>query len=78
VIEVGKMNVYILQHVHEFESGDEDVKLIGVYSSSEKANEAIARLREQRGFKEFPSGFHVDRYLLDEDHWREGFVTVPP
>jgi hypothetical protein len=31
------MDVFILWHVHEFEDGSEDVKLIGVYSARERA-----------------------------------------
>ena len=37
-------SVYVLQHVHSEDDDAEDVKLIGVYSSREKADEAVARL----------------------------------
>lgn len=68
--------VYIVQHVHELPGGDEDVKLIGVYSSEERAWDAVSRLAQLPGFAQAPQGFHVDAYELDRDHWTEGFVTV--
>ncbi|WP_419668807.1 hypothetical protein [Streptomyces sp. 2-1] len=30
------------------------------------------------GFRDEPECFHFDAYELDEDHWAEGFVRVPP
>ena len=72
------MDVFLLHHVHEFEDGSEDVKLIGVYSSLERAEVARQRVVSLPGFREHPEGFHVDRYLVDVDHWTDGYVTVPP
>jgi hypothetical protein len=67
--------IYVLQHVHAI-GDDEDVKLIGVYSSREKAQAAIARLSKAPGFSEAPDGFHIDEYHLDKDQWAEGFSTL--
>jgi hypothetical protein len=72
------MYVFVVQHVHEIKEDDEDVKLIGVYSTEESARAAVARLSLQPGFRESASGFHVDRYIVDKDHWAEGFITVRP
>ena len=69
-------SVFVLQHVHETADGVEDVKLIGVYSSREKAQEAVARLGGVPGFSDAPDGFHIDQYHLDQDHWVEGYVTL--
>lgn len=79
--------VFVVQHVHVFESAREDVKMIGVYESREAAEEAVRRLAVQPGFRDWPeiidpseydyeSGFHIEEYRLGEDHWVEGFVTV--
>jgi hypothetical protein len=68
--------VYIVQHVHEAKDGSADVKLIGIYSSRELADAAIARLRSQPGFSSAPAGFLVDEYELDRDQWSE--VSVSP
>jgi hypothetical protein len=69
-------SVFVLQHVHTREDGGEDVKFIGVYSSREKADAAVARLGRLPGFSEVPDGFHVDEYRVDQDHWVEGYVVV--
>lgn len=69
------MKVYVVQHVRDEDSPDEDVKLIGVYSSEEKARQAVTRLTPLSGFRDFPNGFYIGGYELDEDHWTEGFVT---
>ena len=71
-----EMDVWVLHHVHELPDGEEDVKLIGIYSSEEAARLAISRLSRQPGFQQVPSGFQVESYEVDKDHWSEGFVTV--
>lgn len=71
------MYVFVLHHVHKLSAEDDDAKMIGVYSSEERARAAIGRLSSRPGFAHFPDGFHVDGYELDTDHWTEGFVTVP-
>lgn len=68
--------VYVLQHVHESADGGEDIKLIGVYSSREKAQAAVARLCQTPGFRDEPAGFSIDEYGVDQDHWVEGYSTV--
>lgn len=70
------MDVFVLQHVRVRAGEDEDVKLIGVYSTTEAAQAAVARLSRQPGFRDSTTGFHVDRYTIDKDEWTEGFVTV--
>jgi hypothetical protein len=72
------MMVYVVQHSHEIEDGEEDIKFIGVYSGREKAQEAVARLQLQPGFKETPECFHIDSYTVDADNWKEGFLTTKP
>jgi hypothetical protein len=66
---------YIVHHVHIHEDGHEDTKLIGAYTSEQTAQAAIARLQCQPGFCDTPEGFTIDRYMLDHDHWREGYAT---
>lgn len=70
------MKVFIVHHIHESDNHTEDTKLIGVYSSRERAKDAIARLRTQPGFSQTQRGFHIDTYTLDADCWTEGFVTI--
>ena len=67
---------YVLQHVHEFPDGNEDVKFIGIYSLSENAEKAIARLVEKPGFNENGDGFFIEEHQIDVDHWTDGFGTI--
>ena len=69
-------SVFVLQHVHLREGGVEDVKFIGVYSSREKAEAAVARLSRLPGFSTAAGGFHIDEYRVDQDHWAEGYVAT--
>ena len=69
-------SVFVLQHVHSREDRLEDVKFIGVYSSREKADAAVARLSCLPGFSDSADGFHVDEYRVDQDQWVEGYVAV--
>jgi hypothetical protein len=67
--------VFVLQHEYEV-GGRAETKLIGVYSSRAAAEDAVARLIEQPGFSQYPEGFSIDAYPLDQDHWEEGFTTI--
>lgn len=67
--------VYLLWHIHALEDGDPDEKLLGVYSTEDKANRRIASSMNLPGFRSSPDGFEVARYVVDRDEWAEGFVT---
>lgn len=60
------------------EQDGDDVKLLGIYSTREQAEERIKRARLLPGFRDEPECFLFDGYELDEDTWTEGFVRVPP
>jgi len=70
------MDVFVVQHLHVLNGDEEDVKLIGVYSSRFAAEEAIDRLRQKPGFCDTPEGFSIDLYRVDQDHWDGGFITL--
>ncbi|BFO13910.1 hypothetical protein SHKM778_02980 [Streptomyces sp. KM77-8] len=59
------------------EQDGDDVKLLGVYSTEEKAEERIVRARPLSGFRDEPECFVVDSYVVDEDTWEDGFVRIP-
>jgi hypothetical protein len=78
---------FVLEHVHELPSGEEDTKLVGIYSSRANALAAVDRLKSQPGFQQHsdvidPStspqtqGFYIGEYVVDQDYWSEGYVTV--
>ena len=68
--------VFILHHVHVLDEDDEDVKIIGIYSSELLAKQAIERAKVLEGFKDAQDGFTVDTYEIDVDNWVEGYITV--
>lgn len=68
-------NIFLVSHVHVHEVGEEDIKIIGIYSSKLKAEEAIVRMKHKKGFKDAKEGFTIDKYLLNSDNWTEGYVT---
>ncbi|WP_240512606.1 DUF7336 domain-containing protein [Streptomyces griseoruber] len=60
------------------EQDGDDPKLLGVYSTLDKAEDRIHRARLLPGFSAEPDCFVVEEHTLDEDAWPEGFVRVPP
>lgn len=68
------MIVFKLYHIRAKDDGD-DEKLIGIYTTNEKAMAAIQRLRGLPGFKDYPLGFEIFEHVLDKDGWTEGFIT---
>jgi len=71
--------VYSLYHTHFDErlDGGEDVKLIGVYTSFEKAKAAQERAEKLEGFRDHPECFEISKQRLDQDQWTSGFFTDP-
>jgi hypothetical protein len=68
------MVVYLLWHTYDL-NGEEEEKLLGVYATEQKAEEAKGRVKRLPGFRDHPEGFQVDRYTVDRDEWAEGFIT---
>jgi hypothetical protein len=77
------MNVYLVEHWHPLPDNPSSSLTVGVYSSREKAQEAVKRLTRQPGFRDFPDilehptetgGFSIEEYELDRTWWQEGFV----
>ena len=48
------VDVFVVQHLFVYEDGEEEVKLIGVYSTREAAQDAVKRLRLKPGFAILP------------------------
>jgi hypothetical protein len=70
--------VFLLWHTNYDEDlqGGEDSKLIGVYSSYEKANATKMRSEILPGFRDQKAGFEIVEYELDKDERNEGFATL--
>lgn len=75
------MKIYLLWHVYEltddFGTRDEE-KLLGTFSSAEKANDAIDFYKNLDGFRDHPlTCFKIDEYETDKpSNWIEGFFTT--
>ncbi|WP_250163334.1 hypothetical protein [Psychrobacter sp. WY6] len=44
-----------------------------MFATEQQAQAAIEQLKSQSGFKEYPNGFHIDAYPLNQIHWSQGF-----
>ncbi|HXU69388.1 MAG TPA: hypothetical protein VN947_08665 [Polyangia bacterium] len=71
-------SVWLLHHVHAFEDGHEDVKLIGVFATRDEAEAARLRVADQPGFRDLLVGFSINENVLGHIAWLEGFVTHQP
>jgi hypothetical protein len=72
--------VYLLQHSFEYEyKGElfEETKIIGIFSTKEKAEKIISHYSALPGFKDHPlECFYLDRYELNKNFWEDGFIKV--
>lgn len=67
---------YELWHLRYDEEGQDHDKLLGIYSTRERAEQALAGLRDKPGFRDHPDGFEINDGPLDETYFTDGFVTV--
>ena len=71
--------VYALYHEYENNEGEDEVKEIGLFTTRERAQEAINPLLEKPGFRDHPYGFKIYECRLDADlAWTEGFISGDP
>lgn len=70
--------VYFVDHIRDISEDDDvqDVKLIGVYTTKELAEEAVERKKNLEGFRDYPDGFEISETPLDTDLWTSGFITI--
>jgi hypothetical protein len=82
------MKIFILRHVVDFGGENEDFKDLGVFSTRERAEEALKLFQDKAGFKNNPrlikpiddedvAGFCIEESILDKcsDFWSEGFCS---
>jgi hypothetical protein len=74
---MSQRRVFLVWHAHDLIE-EVDVKLLGVFSTQERADERVARARQEDGFRDYPDNFEVSEYVVDEDTWTTGFVTLAP
>lgn len=69
-------SVYFLYHLDEQRSdGFQPRKLVGVYSTMQRAQEALRRYHDKPGFKDHPDDWRILEHEMDRDDWTKGFVT---
>ncbi|WP_312313920.1 SPOR domain-containing protein [Empedobacter brevis] len=55
----------------------DEIKLIGIFSSEEKAKKVINELKDKEGFKDFPiTCFNTGSVKLDSIEWIDGFIST--
>ncbi len=73
------MQKYLFKVYHEYDdypnSNREFLKLIGVYSTIEKAKDAMRRTAELPGFSNYLDGFSISKCQLGKDGWADGFCN---
>ena len=73
--------IYHLEHCYRYGKDNEHAerKMIGMYSTRERAEEAADRYLPLPGFRDYPRKcFQISEFVVDRDTaWTEGF-SVPP
>lgn len=67
--------VFAAYHVRAKDPDNDDVKLIGIFSSQKLAEAAIDSVKHQEGFRDYLDGFLIDEKTIDKVCWSEGFVS---
>jgi hypothetical protein len=73
-----RRHVYLLSYVYPYPNGTWAGMFIGVYSSLEQAEQAVAQLRQRPGYKDYPDGFRTDARLLDHEYDDPTFFENKP
>jgi hypothetical protein len=67
--------IFYMVHHGQGKYRDEELKLIGVFSSKKLAMQIVADLKTKPGFKEVGK-FSIDRSIVDRYEWTKGFVKI--
>ena len=65
--------VYLLQHSYEIETGCDETKILGIFSSQQMAEEAVEVYRQLPGFRDRKEDFYIDKYEVDKRYWVDGY-----
>ena len=68
--------VYLLQHSYELESGCNETKVLGIFSSEKKAKDAIEMYKKLPGFCDHMKDLYIDKYFVDERCWTACYVAI--
>jgi hypothetical protein len=73
VKELGLNTVFSVSHYYTIHTFLDDERYIGVFSSLEKAENAIEELKNKPGFKDYQNDFDISELDLDILFWPTGF-----
>lgn len=69
--------VFLLWHHYPSDPDDDDAKLLGVYSSRAAAERRVEEVyKKLPGFNRGDGTYTIDRHIVDEDKWTEGFFRA--
>ncbi|MBL4600074.1 MAG: hypothetical protein JKX93_13980 [Rhizobiaceae bacterium] len=70
--------IYVLSHIRPLPDGEEEDRLIGIYSSKERTELRKRQLQGQPPFSDAPNEFYLSRGKIgaEEEGWPEGYITV--
>lgn len=71
--------LYLLYHAYEI-NGYEKIKILGIYTNYQNAEQAKQIYLKQEGFRDFSSHcFVIDKYIANKNsNWQEGFFMTNP
>lgn len=73
VKNLGLESIFSISHSYTIDRYLDDERFIGVFSSEEKAEKAIEKLRKQKGFILHPDDFDISEINLNELLWKSVF-----
>lgn len=68
--------VYMLEHSRKVDSDIYESKLLGFFSTNEKAVQAISKYRTVIGFRDYPNDFEIKKFRVDYNLYN--FITKEP
>jgi len=66
--------VFVLHHTYG-DAESETYKLLGIFSTEDLAKLSIQEYLRLPGFIDYPDGFTISKYEINEPHWKEGFES---
>lgn len=67
--------VYLVTHFKEDSESIDGFKIVGIFSTEEKAEAVIKELSQAPGFSEHKEGFSVGPYEVNRNNWEGGFLS---
>lgn len=68
--------IFLVHFVYEFEDGHDYVKLVGVFSSKEKAEKALLDIKSNSKLTKSCKYFNIHEYTINRVGWTVGFTTL--